>query len=80
MQHCTPKTLLLALQSERSVRKDNNIKVKELEQALEEARSELQAEKLLLLQVTTMRTAHSLKYSGCIGCSTLCIVCMLRCC
>lgn len=63
MQQCNPEhmlTILLALQSERSVRKDNNIKVKELEQALEEARSELQAEKLLLLQVTTMSSAHSL--------------------
>lgn len=42
----------MALQSERHVRKENNNKVKELEHALSEARTELQAEKLLLQQVT----------------------------
>lgn len=40
-----------AVQSERNVRKENNNKVKELEHALDEARTELQAEKLLLQQV-----------------------------
>ena len=39
-------------QTERSVRKENNDKVKELEHALAEARTELQAEKLLLQQVS----------------------------
>lgn len=40
------------VQTERSVRKENNDKVKELEHALAEARTELQAEKLLLQQVS----------------------------
>lgn len=45
--------VIIPMQTERAGRKENNNKVKELEQALDEARTELQAEKLLLQQVST---------------------------
>ena len=57
-----------AVQSERNVRKENNNKVKELEQALDEARTELQAEKLLLQQVShrcgLTAVQHSAAFNG----------------